>query len=118
MRKPSGESWPSGLYYRFFFSPPPQTLPVQSRIYSPSYLQSAEADFACVAANLFAGLVIFLQSAEADFACVVIFLQSAEADFACVVANLFAGNIHHGANLFTEDIRRDSSKLAQDISAM
>ncbi|TAE83133.1 MAG: hypothetical protein EAZ60_09505 [Oscillatoriales cyanobacterium] len=46
------------------------------------FLQSAEADFACVAANLFAGLVILLQSAEADFA--------------CVAANLFAEDIRQG----------------------
>jgi hypothetical protein len=48
----------------------------------PLFLQSAEADFACVAANLFAGLVILLQSAEADFSCAA-------------------------ANLFAEDIRRE-----------
>ncbi len=42
------------------------------------FLESAQADFVCVAANSFAELVILLQSAEADFA--------------CVAANSFAGN--------------------------
>jgi len=61
------------------------------------FLQSAEADLACAAANLFAenirpGLV---------------FLQSAEADLACAAANLFG-----------ENIRRDLSELAQDIGAI
>ncbi|UNU24900.1 hypothetical protein D0A37_14655 [Microcoleus vaginatus HSN003] len=43
----------------------------------PLFLQFAEADFACVAANKLAGIG---------------FLQSAFADFACVAANKFAGD--------------------------
>ena len=61
MGKPSRKSWPSGLYYRFF-SVRGGGLCLCSRefirrglVISRGFLQSAEADFACVAANLFTG---------------------------------------------------------------
>ena len=64
---------------------------MRKRAFLPLFLQFAEADFACVAANKFAG--IFTANLSCSGVREPLFLQSVEADFACVAANLFAGNI-------------------------
>lgn len=59
----------------------------------PLFLQFAEADFACVAANKLAGIGYPRICQSFTGVGEPLFLHSVEADFACVAANKLAGNI-------------------------